>query len=88
MITNKIVNTSEARRAWHVTRVRETIKTQGYLVGKREGKIFHERKRRMGNDTIKSNLQKIWRRGVVWICDLNIWKSVARFWIQILNYSI
>jgi len=46
-ITNKIVDTSEARRAWHVTRVRETIKTQGDLVGKREGKNFLERKESM-----------------------------------------
>jgi len=46
-ITNKIVETSEARPAWHVTRVRETIKTQRDLFGKREGKIFHARQRRM-----------------------------------------
>jgi len=79
MITSKIANTSEARRAWHVTRVRETIKAQGYLVGKREGKNFHERQRHIGNDTIKSDLQKIGQRGAVWICDLKIWNSVARF---------
>jgi len=87
-IANKIVDTSEARRAWHVTRVRETIKTQGDLVWKREGKNFLGRKKSMWHNTIKSNLQKIGRRGVVWICDLKIWNSVARFWIKILNYSM
>jgi hypothetical protein len=88
MITNNIVKTSKARRAWHVTRVRETIKTQGDLVGKREGKNFHARQRRMWHSTIKSNLQKIGRRGVVWKYDLKIWNSVALFWIQTLNCSI
>lgn len=46
MITSKIVKTSEARHAWHVTRVRETINTQGDLVGKCEGENFHERQKR------------------------------------------
>jgi hypothetical protein len=78
-ITNKIVETSEARRAWHVSRVRETIKTKGDLSGKREGKIFHARQRCMWQSTIKSNLQKIGRMGVAWKYDLKICNIFARF---------
>ena len=87
-ITNKIVETREARRAWHVTLVNETIKTQGDLFAKLEGKNFHARQRRMWHSTIKSNLQKIGRRVVASKYDLTIWNIVAHFWIGILNHRI